>query len=167
MPTPQRRRQQRLKFDHHESYLAWHFGIMVVTVGIIMSPIAPPGTTVPWATEKMLSICMAVGSGSALLGALIGTRFLLPDSVERPLDLRIPLGFTLFSTFATTVSIGVMEWITFKSVPGHHSNAQLMLQLGLGTAFMLMNLPLAVRAAHQIFVRTRLRNWIIDEVREE
>lgn len=161
-----RRRQDRLRYDHHESYIAWHLGLVVVTIGIILSPIAPPGSIIPFDTEKLMCVCMAIGSGNALIGALIGTRVFFPDTVRRPLDLRIPYGFALFSIAATTTSMGVMMWITYRLLGGstHVSLAQFLQQIGLGGAFIATSIPMAFRLAHEMRVRTRIRREVIQEL---
>lgn len=167
MSTPERRRQERRRFDHHESYVAWHVGLLVVMIGMVLSPVPPPGANLAfsWASQQLLAAVMLIGSGSALLGALIGTRFLLPDTVRKPLDLRVPYGFALFSLVATTSSMAIFEYAAL-GIRGAHTLSQMLMSLGFGCAFILSAIPFAFRLIWQIRVRTRMHKELTTEARE-
>lgn len=155
MPTPEARRDERRKFDRHDAYVWFHIGVLLVATGIVLSdvPSASAVATLSWSTQQMLGMCMLLGSCSAIIGMMIGGRWLFRDTLEKPLDLRYPYAFGL----AGLMGVGISMWAYF-AVIFLNSTAIGTLGGGLTLAFGCMSFTLGCRFAKQIVVRTRLRS---------
>jgi hypothetical protein len=155
VPTPEARREERRKFDRHDTYVWFHIGVWLVALGILLAggPTSGAIAALSWDTQQMLGLCMLLGSGSAILGIVMGTRVFRRDTVERPLDLRYPYAFGL----GGLIGVGASMWAYFLAI-FLNSTVVGTLSGGLTLAFGAMSLTLGWRFFHQIVVRTRIRN---------
>ena len=155
MPTPEARWEERKKFDRHEAYVYFHLGVFLVALGIVLSRAPNTGAVaaLSWDTQQMLGWCMMLGSCSAIIGMLMGTRVFRRDTLDHPLDLRYPYAFGL----GGLLGVGISMWSYFIVIL-LNSTAIGTLGGGLTVAFGAMSVHLSGRFAHQIVVRTRMRN---------
>lgn len=155
MPTPDLRKQERKKFDRHVTYVYLHVGVWFVALGIVLSdtPTSSAVSALAWDTQQLLGACMLIGSLSALIGIVMGGRWFRRDTVEHPLDLRYPYAFGL----GGLMGVGISMWAYFFVIA---TNASVVGTLGggLSLAFGCMSIHLGIKFAHQILVRTRVRN---------
>jgi hypothetical protein len=155
MPTPEARREERRKFDHHKAYIYFHVGIWMVGLGIVLAGAPTTGviSDLSWSTQQMLGLCMLLGSSSAIIGMLMGTRVLRQDSIDHPLDLRYPYAFAV----GGLTGVGVSMWAYFITI--FMSNSVVgTLSGGLTVAFGMMAVHMGFDFVRQIIVRTRMRN---------
>lgn len=157
MPTPEARREERKKFDRHKAYIYFHLGVWVVALGIVLSdvPSASAVAALSWDTQQLLGLCMMFGSLSGLLGIALGSRWFRPDSFEHPLDLRYPYAFGL----ASMMGVGISMWAYFLVILAN-STVIGTLGGGLTLAFGCMSIHLGYDFAHQIVLRTQMRNQL-------
>lgn len=155
MPTPEARREERRKFDHHESYIYFHVGVLLVALGITLSGAPPSGAVgqLSWNTQQMLGMCMLIGSGSALVGICMGLPWFRRDTVANPLDLRFPYAWGL----GGLMGVGISMWAYFIVIVLNSTPVGALMG-GLTLAFGIMSIHLCVRFAHQIVVRSRMRS---------
>jgi hypothetical protein len=155
VPTPEARREERKKFDRHKAYVYFHVGVWLVGLGIILAGAPATGVigALSWTTQQFLGFCMLLGSCSAIVGMLIGTRVLRRDTLANPLDLRYPYGWGVGGLFG----VGIAMWAYFITILTN-STVVGTLSGGLTLAFGTMSIHLGYDFAHQIVVRTKLRN---------
>lgn len=63
------------RLDRHDAYVWIHVGLWFLALGILLAP--APNTvlsTLSWDTQRMLGVCLLVGSSLALFGVLLGGR---------------------------------------------------------------------------------------------
>jgi hypothetical protein len=155
VPTPEARREERRKFDHHEAYVYFHIGVLLVALGITLSGAPSTGAVaaLSWNTQQLLGMCMLIGSLSAIIGMCTGLRWFRQDTEEHPLDLRYPYAWGV----GGLVGVGVSMWAYFVAIL-LNSTVVGTLSGGLTLAFGAMSLHLSVRFTRQIVVRTKMRS---------
>jgi hypothetical protein len=164
MPTPEARREERKKFDRHEAYVYFYVGVWLVALGITLSGAPASGViaALSWETQQLLGMCMLIGSCSGLVGVTMGSRWFRRDTLTHPLDVRYPYAFAIGGLAGTGVSMWAYFWVivTSSTVVGSLGG-------GLTLAFGAMSIHLGARFAHQIVVRTRMRNELTRQALRE
>lgn len=106
------------RVDRHHSYIWIHVGLFLYGLGVTLAP-APNSnlSTLSWATQQALGLCLLVGSTIALTGITLGARITkhrrIAPGVARNLvsgilgdDIRLPYTLACFGLLSIAVAMG-------------------------------------------------------------